>query len=164
MNQDLSSFPKDITPANFSYIIEGLGEGEMLTVKREKGELKFSIRAKELATRSLNNRLSFALNREPVHQGWMAYSEDASYERKKVRPKHKVELNKKDRSSESRKEMLRASLILELEGMNIGDASIVQRSTSSYYQFELGPFVVLTRADKTPVSVQEKTGGDIIFL
>ena len=165
MNQHSQiDFPSEVTPANFSYLIEGLADGESLTVKRVNGKLQFAIKATHSHTKSLNNRLSFSLNPEPVHQTWMAYTEQPSDRMKKLSREHRAEINKKVRSSGSKKEMLRASILLELCDKDLSEAVIVQRSLSSYYQFTLGPFIVLTKADKTPVSVQEENKGEVIYL
>jgi len=163
-NPSQSVWPKKLTPTNLSYVLDGLDDGDSVTLTRREGQIEISIKTAGKRVASLDNRLSYALNSEPVHQGWMAYNEEATPKDRHIRSSHRKEIGKKVREADVRKNMLRSALLLELASMNMKQASLTKFSMSSYWAFEVGNYTVYTNSEKVPVMCKEGQKGEFIYL
>jgi hypothetical protein len=159
-----NQWPDKLAPHNIQYVLEGLEEGDTLSLTRKNGSIDITIKSAGKRIASLGNRLSYTLKPQPVAPGWMGRLEEDCGVGAQFRKTHRKELSKKVREHKTARNYLRAAFLLELSSMNISDGTLYTTSSATYLVFNVGNYLVYTQHGKTPMMYRESAQGEYIYL
>jgi hypothetical protein len=154
-----------LTPANLSYIQNGMQEGDSLEFKFEGGRLVPQIKTSggDLNAASLEHRVNFALGLEPVKPSWMGFTSELP---EKVHPAVRAKRAAGERKIKEKtglKSALKAAFSMALFFMTLEDAIQEVSGSEKLLEFKIGVYRVFTTLGMSPVSYSDE-GGEIVYL
>lgn len=167
---------RSITPAYLSQVLNSLKKGEFLEIGRgEDYSIEIFLSYHNPITgrkerRQFRNRLFINPEVEPVSTAWLPTSA-VDYGYKNYSPKIRKFKRAKNRiNPDTKLDMMRASLSMELAGMKFSDGEIFYDAGASigsgatYQMFKIGSLQVFTKADMKPKMYRTGDRGEMIYL
>lgn len=159
--------PDALTSQNFTHVLDTLAPGERLVVDRiDDGSLRITIEKLSGNMRTavpVKNQLVAQLDPEPVHHGWISFSEVEDSSIKQARKDKRLATNEKIREKVKKNEATKEGLEFVLHFMPLDKAVVVQSNMTKYWMFTIGDMSVFTTQNKTPV-MYSINGGERIYL
>lgn len=158
---------REITPDNFSRLIDDMADGEKIILEKRNGRVVVSVSGivgGKREVHQIHQRLYRGLAPLPVKPGWMGTAEIPSDEDTKRRKEHNKSIEKKAKTASSHRDMLCDGFRVSLAFKSLEDGTIHQMTGSDkLWAFQIGEYTVYTRENMLPVKAK-RDGEDMIYF
>lgn len=155
-----------ITPANLSYIRAGMKPGDSLNIVLNGDNrlvASVSTTGSKIDASSLEHRLAFVLDPQPVKPSWMGLTWDVPEHVHLAVKAKRAAGEKKLKEKTGLKASLKQAFSMALFFMSLEDVVQEVSGSEKLLEFKIGPYQVFTSMEMIPVSYSEN-GGEIVYL